>query len=168
VRPAVTPPRHPARAGCALALLLLGGCTDVSRIAGLAAGGTAGAATANPALGFAVGLGVTVGADELDRWITRSRVRGEQDAIAEAAGEAPLDTPRPWAVHHTIPIGDEHGHFLVTRELATPLATCREVVFLVESGRRALPYTTTLCRGSDGWRWAAAEPAVGRWEFLQR
>ena len=125
-------------------------------------------ATANPALGFAVGLGVAVGTDELTAWITRSRVRGEQDAIAEAAGAAPLGTPGPWAIRHAIPVGDEHGHFLVTREVATPLATCREVVFLIESGRTAHPYTTTLCRGSAGWRWAEAEPAVDRWGFLQR
>lgn len=156
------------RRAALLALLLLAGCTEVSQLAGLAAGGTAGAATANPALGYAVGLGVAVGADELSAWITRSRVRGEQDAIAEAAGAAPLGTPEPWSVRHTIPIGDEQGHFLVTREVATPLATCREVVFLVESGRQAHPYATTLCRGSAGWRWAEPEPAADRWGFLQR
>ncbi len=151
-----------------LLLPLLAGCTEISNLVGLAAGGTAGAATANPALGFAVGVGVAVGVDELSEWIVRVRVRGEQDAIAEAAGSAPPGTPEPWVIHHTIPIGDEHGHFMVTREFATPLATCREVVFLVESGKEQRPFTTTLCRDPQGWRWARAEPTVDRWGFLQR
>ena len=151
-----------------LLLPVLAGCTAVSNLAGLAAGGTAGAATANPALGFAVGVGVAVGVDELSEWIVRSRERGEQDAIAKAAGAAPPGSPEPWVIHHTIPIGDEHGQFLVTREFATPLATCREVVFLVESEKEKRPFTTTLCRDTLGWHWAAAEPAVDRWGFLQR
>ena len=150
-----------------LLLPLLGACSTVSDVAALAAGGGAGAATANPALGFAVGVGVKAGVDELGKWYERSRARGEQDAIAEAAGQAPPGTPEPWAVHHTIPIGDEHGHFLVTREFATPLATCREVVFRVEEGRSARPFTTTVCRDAAGWRWATAEPAVDRWGYLQ-
>ncbi len=152
----------------ALFLLLVGGCTTISNLVGLAAGGTAGAASGNPALGFAVGVGVAVAADEVSEWIVRSRVRGEQDAISAAAGSAPLDTPEPWVIHHTIPIGDEHGRLMVTREFATPIATCREVVFLVESGKEARPFTTAVCRDASGWRWAKAEPAVGRWGFLQR
>lgn len=146
---------------------LLGACSTISDLAALAAGGGAGAATGNPALGFAVGVSVKAGVDELGRWYERSRVRGEQDAIAAAAGTAPPGTPEPWAVRHTIPIGNEHGHFLVTREFRTALATCREVVFLVEDEERH-PFTTQVCRGAGGWRWAAAEPAVDRWGYLQR
>jgi alpha-L-arabinofuranosidase len=150
-----------------LLLPLLGACSTVSDVAALAAGGGAGAATANPALGFAVGVGVKAGVDELGKWYERSQARGEQDAIADAVGRAPPGTSEPWAVRHTIPIGNERGQFLVTREFATPLATCREVVFLVEEGRSARPFTTTVCRGGTGWRWASAEPAVDRWGYLQ-
>jgi hypothetical protein len=135
-----------------LLLPLLGGCSTISDLAGLAAGGGAGAATANPALGFAVGVGVKAGVDELGCWYERSRVRGEQDAIAEAAGAAQPGTPEPWAIRHTIPIGNEHGHFLVTREITTPLATCREVVFLVEDEKERHPFTTQVCRDVTGWR----------------
>jgi hypothetical protein len=151
-----------------LLVLLLGGCSTISDIAALAAGGGAGAATGNPALGFAVGVGVKAGVDELGLWYQRSRARGEQDAIAEAVGAAPPGTPESWAISHTIPIGNERGHFMVTREFATPLATCREVVFLVEDEKERHPFTTTVCRSATGWRWAAAEPAVDRWGFLQR
>ena len=151
-----------------LLLPVLGACSTISDLAALAAGGSAGAATANPALGFVVGVGVKAGVDEVGRWYTRSRVRGEQDAIAEAVGAAPPGTPEPWAIRHSIPIGDEHGHFLVTREFVTPLTTCREVVFLVEDGNERRPFTTQICREAVGWRWAAAEPAVDRWGYLQR
>ena len=53
------------------------------------------------------------------------------------------------------------------REFATPLTTCREIVFTVVDGDERDILTTTLCRQQDGWRWAAAEPAVDRWGFLQ-
>ncbi len=151
----------------ALALPLLGGCAAVSDVAGLAAGGGAGAATANPAVGFAVGLGVRAGVEELRRYVVRRRIQGEQDAIAEAAGNAPVGEPRAWQIRHTIPVGNARGELAVVREYATPLATCREVVFSVEGGGHASLFTTSLCRQAARWKWATAEPAVGRWGFLQ-
>ncbi len=150
-----------------LAMPCLAACSTVSDLAGLAVGGTAGAATANPAVGFAVGIGTRAGVDAIGQWVVRTRWRGEQDAIAEAAGSAPLDTPRPWEIRHTIPVGNEHGLFMVTRDIATPLATCREVVFLVEDGAQHRPFTTTICHEEGAWRWAAAEPARERWGYLQ-
>ncbi len=150
-----------------VALPLLGGCASVSDVAGLAAGGGAGAATGNPAVGFAIGLGVRAGVEELRRYVVRSRQQGEQDAIAEAAGDAPVGGSHAWEIRHTIPIGNARGELAVVREYATPLATCREVVFSVEDGGHASLFTTSLCRQATRWRWAAAEPAVGRWGFLQ-
>lgn len=145
-------------------LLLLGGCTAVSDIAGLAAGGAAGSATANPAVGFAVGISVRAGVDALRQYVVRVRHRGEQDAIAEAAGAAPLGQPRPWEIRHTIPIGNDRGTLTVIRDIDTPLVQCREVVFVVEGDGI---FTTPICRQDGGWKWAAAEPAVNRWGFLQ-
>ena len=155
------------RALLAAALLALAGCTVVSDVAGLAAGGTAGAATANPAVGFAVGVGVRAGVEELRRYVIRRRHQGEQDAIAEAAGAAPVGEPRAWQIRHTIPIDNARGELAVVREYATPLATCRDVVFSVEDGGHPSLFTTSLCRQATRWKWAAAEPAVGRWGFLQ-
>ncbi len=151
----------------ALALPLLGGCAAVSDVAGLAAGGTAGAATGNPAVGFAVGIGVRAGVDELRQYVVRRRQQGEQDAIAEAAGDAPVGEPRAWQIRHTVPIGNARGELAVVREYATPLATCREVVFSVEDSGHPSLFTTSLCRQATRWKWATAEPAVGRWGFLQ-
>lgn len=151
----------------ALVLPLLGGCAAVPDVAGLAAGGGAGAATGNPAVGFAVGLGVRVSVDELRKYVVRRRQTGEQDAIADAAGDAPVGEQRAWQIRHTIPVGNARGELAVVREYTTPLATCREVVFTVEEDGRPSLFTTSLCRQATRWKWAAAEPAVGRWGFLQ-
>lgn len=151
----------------ALGLAVLGGCTVVSDVAGLAAGGGTGAVTANPAIGFAVGLAVRAGAEEVRRYVVRRRQQGEQDAIADAAGDAPVGEPRPWRIRHTIPIGNTEGELTVVREFATPLATCREVVFTVEDAGHPALFTTSLCRQATRWKWAVVEPAVDRSGFLQ-
>ena len=151
-----------------LGMAMLGGCAAVPDVAGLAAGGGAGAATANPVVGFAVGIAVRAGVDELRRYVDRRRQGGEQDAIADAAGAAPVGEFRPWQIRHTIPIGNARGELAVVREYATPLATCREVVFTVDDGGRPSLFTTSLCRRAARWKWAAAEPAIDRWGFLQR
>ena len=76
---------------------------------------------------------------------------------------------RSWAVHHFIPIGDEHGTVAVTRDIVTPLTTCKELVFSVESGG-GVPegwYMTQACQDGARWKWALAEPAAERWGALQ-
>lgn len=148
-------------------VLLLGGCTVVSDLAGLAAGGTAGAATANPVVGYAVGISVRAGVEEVRKYLVRRRRLGEHDAIADAAGDLPVGEGRPWQIRHTIPIGNARGELAVVREYVTPLTTCREIVFSVEDGDRPSLFTTSLCKHGDRWKWAAAEPAVPRWGFLQ-
>ena len=155
---------HPSVKAALLLLPLLGGCAVIPDIAGLAAGGAAGGVTANPVVGYAVGISVRVGVDELQLYIARNRARGEQDAIADAAGTTPLDTIQPWEIRHTIPIGNEAGTLVPIRTIATPLATCREVLFTV---RGSGTFTTSVCHASEGWRWAGAEPAVARWGYLQ-
>lgn len=151
----------------ALGVALLGGCAAVSDVAGLGAGGGAGAITANPAVGFAVGLGVRAGVEEVRRYVVRTWQQGEQDAIAEAAGNAPVGETRSWQIRHAIPVGNAKGDLAVVREFTTPLTTCREVVFSVAGGDRPRLFTTSLCRQAARWKWAAAEPAVDRWGFLQ-
>lgn len=147
-----------------LLALLLGGCTTIGNLASVAAGAAAGSATANPAVALVVGIGVQAGLDEVVRYVSRRRQQGEQDAIADAAGSTPLGQPHAWEIRHTIPIGNQRGTLVPVREIANPLATCREILFSVEGGG---VFTTTLCHGDAGWKWAAAEPAVDRWGFLQ-
>jgi hypothetical protein len=149
------------------ALALLPGCRAISDVAGVAAAAASGSASGNPAVGIAVGIAVRAGVDEVRKYVSRRRQQGEQDAIADAAGSAPIGQPRAWEIRHTIPIGNERGQLAAVREWATPLTTCREVLFTVVDGQEHEPFTTTLCRNGPTWKWAAAEPAVERWGFLQ-
>lgn len=154
-------------AALVLAGLSLQACRAIPDIAGVAAGAGTGSLSANPAVGIAVGIAVRSGLRVLTNYIDRKRAAGEQDAIADAAGAAPLGTARPWEIRHTIPIGNERGELEAVREFATPLTTCREIVFTVVDGEDRDILTTTLCRQPDGWRWASAEAAVDRWGYLQ-
>jgi hypothetical protein len=117
-----------------LALAFLSGCKVAGDIAGIAAAAGSGSATANPAVGIAVGIAVRSGVDALVDYIDRRRHEGEQDAIAETAGATPIGTARAWVIHHTIPIGNEHGMLEPVREFTTPLTTCREIAFTVVDG----------------------------------
>ena len=152
-------------AAALLAALSLGGCKAVGDIAGAVA--AAGTGSANPAVGIAVGIAVRSGINALVDYLDRRRHRGEQDAIAEAAGAAPIGTARPWEIRHTIPIGNHHGLLQPVREFSTALATCREIAFTVVDGDDRDLFTTTLCREGGTWRWASAEPSVDRWGYLQ-
>jgi hypothetical protein len=155
-------------------LLLCGsliGCKSSGQIAGLIAGGATGGATGNPAIGFAVGVAVDAGTTWAVRYYGRERQGAEQDAIAEIAGELPVGTQADWRINHTIPIGDEHGRLEVTREIDTKLAPCKEIAFSVAGGDEKKPqqswFITSVCRSDQTWKWAAAEPAVPRWGYLQ-
>jgi hypothetical protein len=155
-----------------LALLpILAGCKAVPDIVAVVSGGVAGGATGNPAVGFAVGVAVDAAASAAVRYVGRSRQQAEQDAIAQAAGELRLGEAAPWRIEHDIPIGNEHGELHVVRQIESPLAPCKEIVFSVDDG--AGPdatrswYTASICRQADRWKWASAEPAVERWGFLQ-
>jgi hypothetical protein len=154
-----------------LLVLLLGGCKAIPQIAGVVSGGTVGAATGSPALGFAVGVATDAAGHAVVRWYGRSRQHSEQNAIADAAGPLGPGDSADWRIDHTIPIGNEHGTLNVVRLIDSPLAQCKEIAFSVDEGKppklQQTWYTTTICRHDQGWRWAAAEPAVERWGFLQ-
>jgi hypothetical protein len=160
---------HVARAiTIPLLLIALGGCRFAGDLVGAAAGGASGAATANPAVGIAVGVAVNSGVDATFAYIGRKWQQGEQDALAAEVGTMDAGESRPWAVHHFVPIGNEHGTVEVTRDIVTPLTSCKELVFSVQSGRdREAWYTTQACQDGARWKWALAEPATERWEPLQ-
>jgi hypothetical protein len=157
----------------AAALLVLAvavsGCNSAADLTGLATGGAAGAATANPAVGYAVGIGARAAADYLFQYIARVRQHAEQDAIASAAGGLAFGEAADWHIHHDIPIGNEGGRVMVARDIDTSIATCREIAFSIHDDPPAPEawFTTTICRDGKTWQWAQAEPAVERWGFLQ-
>lgn len=153
------------------AVLLLGGCNTVPQIAAVVTGGTAGAATGNPAVGFAVGVATDAAANYVVRYYGRTRQQAEQDAIAEVAGPLPPGAGATWKIEHDIPIGNEHGALQVVRQIDNPLALCKQVVFSVDEGKadklKRAWYSADICHQADKWKWASAEPAVERWGFLQ-
>lgn len=154
-----------------LLLIALGGCRFTGDLIAAAAGGASGAATANPAVGIAVGVAVNSGIDAAFAYAGRKWQQGEQDALAAEVATMHVGEQRPWAVHHFIPIGNEHGTVAVTRDIVTPLTTCKELVFSVASGKgedvRNAWYATQACQDGVQWKWAMAEPAAGRWDVLQ-
>jgi hypothetical protein len=168
-RAAVTRPTPVILIPCILVSLC--GCRFTGELVGAAAGGASGAATANPAVGIAVGVAVNSGVDAAFAYLGRKWQQGEQDALAAEVGTMQAGESRPWAVHHIVPIDNEHGTVEVTRDIVTPLTTCKELVFSVESGgaehKREAWYITQACQDGAHWKWALAEPATGRWDLLQ-
>ena len=148
-----------------LGTVMLGGCHVLSDTAGVVAGGGAAAATGNPAIGYVVGIGVRAAVGEIRKYVVRVRQRGEQDAIADIAGTAPLGEVRRWEIRHTIPIGNARGTLVAVAEIPNPLTQCRQVVFKTDD--EDTPFATQLCRSNNRWQWAAAEPSVDRWGNLQ-
>jgi hypothetical protein len=153
------------------AFVLLAGCNATVQVAAVVGGGAAGGLTANPAVGFAVGVAIDAGATYVVRYYGRTRQGAEQDAIAQVAGDLPIGTEAAWKIEHTIPIGDEHGQLRVVRAIDSPLAACKEIAFSVDEGKGAKLqrswYISDVCRQAERWKWASAEPAVERWGFLQ-
>ena len=149
-------------------LLLLGGCSSTGQIVGVVFGAAAGGATANPAVGFGVGVATAAASDYAVKVVTRSWHGAEQDAIAAAAGPLVVGAQAPWRIVHSLPFGNEHGELEVVREIQNPLAPCKQVLFSVVSGKAPPPrYSADICYDTQGWTWASAEPAVARWGFLQ-
>ncbi len=152
---------------------LIAGCSSVGAITGAVVGASTGAATANPIVGYVTAVGVNAGLEELQKYISRVRQGAEQDAIVSAVGEMQPGEIHPWKIVHDIPLfDDEHGSMQVTRSINTPLAQCKEVLFTVEEGHgkhlRRIPYVTYACHDTQGWKWAAVEPAIERWDYFQR
>ncbi len=145
----------------------LAGCKAVPEIAGVIGGGIAGGASGNLAVGLAVGIAVDAVTDATVRYVGRSRHQAEQDAIAEAAAGLGPNGVTTWRIRHDIPIGDEQGQLRVVRDISTPLAACKEIVFSVDDGASRSWYTASICRQAERWKWATAEPAVERWGALQ-
>ena len=145
---------------------LLVSCSSFADIAGIVGAVATGSTTASPVAAFVVGISVRAGADELVKYYGRKRQQAEQNAIADVAGRSETDQARLWKIEHTIPYGNEHRELRVVRVIKTPLALCKELVYSVAEQKGQL-YTAQICLQQTGWKWANAEPAVGRWGNLQ-
>jgi hypothetical protein len=166
--------RLAARVVMATAALALSACSTVGGLAGTVAGIATGAFTSNPAIGIAVSVSVKAATDAGIKNLLRSLQQDEQDEIAALAGTMQEGEIRPWQVRHKIPYGNNQGAMQVTRSIATPLASCKEVMFTVEdagadpasAGTARVWFATHVCLQESGWKWANAEPAVERWGSL--
>ncbi|MBV8590480.1 MAG: hypothetical protein JO212_10555 [Acetobacteraceae bacterium] len=152
--------------GVLAVLPLLAGCTNLADVAGVVGALAAGSSSANPVAAFAVGVSVRAGAREALMYYGRRRQQGEQDALAEVAGNLDVGSVRPWKIEHTIPYGNEHGELRVVRVIDTPIARCKQIIYSVAELQDHL-FTAEICRQEKGWKWATAEPAVDRWGTLQ-
>jgi hypothetical protein len=158
-------------------LLVLSGCSDLltqgtADLAGVGGAAAAHAVTKNATVTTAIGLGVTSIALSGLQSEERAVHGVEQDQIAEAAGDLPIDTVGTWSVTHIVPIeSDQRGEVVVSRDVGTPDLQCREIVFSVDTMEDHKPsrafYTATICRDGGQWKWASAEPATARWGSLQ-
>jgi hypothetical protein len=153
------------------ACLGLSGCqsSSIGGAAGAVVGTASGAATANPVVGYAIGVTVQAAVDATVKYVLREWKNDQQNVMANAAGELPIGQVRQWQIRHTLPVGNERGGIQVVRDIDTALTRCREVLFTVEQDDAPAPaYTSMICRQQSGqWKWAAAEPAVARWNGLQ-
>lgn len=148
--------------------LLLSGCAQFGSVADTVA--TAGIAAAvgsatNPVIGLIAGVAVSFAVDEGVEYAHR-RIHGNvQSAIARAAGPLEEGEAAPWAVEEALPLTRRRGTVQIARRFGAAIP-CKDVVFTVDDEPEF--HVTTICRNGAGtWRWALAEPSVGRWGELQ-
>jgi hypothetical protein len=88
-----------------------------------------------------------------------------QSAIAETAGALDVGQSAQWQAPEKLPYSGRSGKVEVARYFGTAII-CKDVIFTVEGDHGV--YTTTVCRNDEGtWTWAAAEPSIHRWGYLQ-
>lgn len=152
------------------ASLGLAGCqsSSIGPATGAVVGTLSGAATANPVAGFAIGVTVQAAVDATVKYVLREWKNDQQNIMANAVGALPIGEVRQWQIKRALPVGNERGSIQAVRDIETPLAHCREVLFTVALEGAAPAYASTICQRQDGqWKWAAAEPSVARWTGLQ-
>jgi len=144
-------------------MLPLAGCANmVADVSGIATGGTVGAVTANPIVGYSVGMGTRAAVAAGVKYVMRDLHKDEQDVIAGVAGSQLEGDTQLWRVEHDLPFGyaDENGAVQVTRAIETPIASCKEVLVTIEEGEGAKATRTiivgSICRQGDIWKWASA------------
>lgn len=151
-------------------VVLTTGCavSVIGDTVGAVSGITSGAVTANPAVGYAVGITMQAATDATIKYVLREWTNEQQQLMATIAGELPVGQIQSWQITRVIPYGNEQGKLQVVRDIDNALVHCREVLFTVESEKSASQtYLAPICKQQDQWRWAAAEPSVKRWQGLQ-
>lgn len=156
-----------------VALLL---CTTITACSSSSIGGAAGAitgvassaATANPLVGYSVGVTVQAITDASVKYVFRTWTQQQQDAMAFVAGALEVGQSATWQVDRWFYYGNEYGRLEVVRDIPNPLVACKEIAFSVEQeGYVAKQYVAAICKNNEQWKWATVEPSVFRWVGLQ-
>lgn len=153
----------------AVATSLLSGCasSSIGSTVGAVTGVVGSAITANPAIGFSIGVTAQAATDAFVKYVLREWQNDQQNYMANLAGSLAIGQTVAWEVSNTIPYGNEKGKLEVVRDIDNALARCREVVFTVDGEEgQILPYVTSICHYQGQWHWAVAEPSVERWQGL--
>lgn len=153
------------------------GCSSFLRegtadLAGVGGAALASQVTDNAAIATGIGLGVRSAALAGLQYTQRKVHGAQQDMIARIAGNLEPGAVANWQVTHRIPIeDDERGRVTVSRIISARHLICKEIVFSIDAIIDQKPhsafYVATICRDSNGWKWASAEPATERWGSLQ-
>jgi hypothetical protein len=96
----------------------------------------------------------------------------QQDRIASVGGALKVGQVGHWESLHRIQLEpDEVGRVTVSRLIGAADLTCKEIVFTVDriKDKQTVSafYVATICKDTQKWRWASAEPATPRWGALQ-
>ncbi len=181
--------RHSIAPALLLATLAMSGCSSLltetgSAVAGIAGGGLASAITNDAGVAAGIGIGVQAGVRTFIQFGQRKVHTEAQTQIAQIAGPLAVGEIARWQTTLSLPLEpEEAGRVTVSRVIATGALDCKEIVFSIDvtgetggdpSERPSEPvvqsnfYVASICKdGNAGWRWAAAEPATGRWGSLQ-
>lgn len=159
-----------AAVGLSAVIAGLSGCasSNIGSAVGAMTGVAGSAMTANPAIGFSIGVTVQAATDALVKYVLREWQNDTQNYMANVAGALPLGQTVAWEVSNTLPYGNEKGRLQVVRDIDNALVRCREVLFTVDGADdTVLPYVASICHYQQQWHWAVAEPSVARWQGLQ-
>lgn len=149
-----------------LATSVLSGCTSssISGTVGAVSGISSSAITANPAVGYAIGITMQAATDATIKYIFREWSNEQQTLMANLAGDLVIGQIQDWEIKRTLPIANERGQIQVIRDIDNALVHCREVLFtVINKEEESLPYLAAICKQQESWKWASAEPAVQRW-----
>lgn len=165
---------------CAIVLVataLLMGCAAAGpaftslTTAGVA--GAVGSATGSALAGVGAGIAVAYGVDQGVSYGERTLQDKQQQAITNAAAPLDIGQSAAWAISSDgvvqkaaqLTLNGDQGTVEVARTFGQAIP-CKDLVFTVKDDHGV--YTTTICKNDQGaWMWAAAEPSVHRWEYLQ-
>ncbi len=183
--------RHSIAPALLLVTLGMSGCSSLltetgSAVAGIAGGGIASAITNDAGVAAGIGIGVQAGVRTVIQYGQRKVHTEAQTQIAQVAGPLAVGEIARWQTSLSLPLEpEEAGRVTVSRVIASGALDCKEIVFSIDrtgdgsgggdaADKPTEPvvqsnfYVASICKDSNaGWRWAAAEPATGRWGSLQ-